>query len=98
MNRPFSRASRPLFRATCEPESYSRSLGLGRREGKAFSQADIGFLTQVASQIAIGSRERFEYEQITEARERLAEQKFYLENEIRREHNFEEIIGNSPNR
>jgi formate hydrogenlyase transcriptional activator len=37
-----------------------------------------------------------EYGQITEAKERLAEQKFYLENEIRLEHNFEEIIGNSP--
>jgi len=37
-----------------------------------------------------------EYGQITQAKERLAEQKFYLENEIRLEHNFEEIIGNSP--
>jgi formate hydrogenlyase transcriptional activator len=36
-----------------------------------------------------------DYEQITEARDRLAEQAFYLENEIRLEHNFEEIIGNS---
>jgi len=35
------------------------------------------------------------YEQIAEARDRLAEQTFYLENEIRLEHNFEEIIGNS---
>ena len=36
-----------------------------------------------------------DYEQITKARDRLAEQTFYLENEIRLEHNFEEIIGNS---
>jgi formate hydrogenlyase transcriptional activator len=36
-----------------------------------------------------------EYGQVTEAKERLAEQTFYLENEIRLEHNFEEIIGNS---
>ena len=71
-------------------------LGLGRREENAFSQADIGFLTQVASQIAIAVENALEYGQITEAKERLAEQKFYLENEIRLEHNFEEIIGNSP--
>jgi formate hydrogenlyase transcriptional activator len=70
-------------------------LGLGRREENAFSQADIGFLTQVATQIAIGVENALEYEQITEARDRLAEQTFYLENEIRLEHNFEEIIGNS---
>jgi len=37
-----------------------------------------------------------EYEQITAAKDRLSEQTFYLENEIRLEHNFEEIIGNSP--
>jgi hypothetical protein len=33
-----------------------------------------------------------EYERIAEARDRLAEQAFYLEDEIRREHNFEEIV------
>jgi formate hydrogenlyase transcriptional activator len=71
-------------------------LGLGRREENAFSQADIGFLAQVASQIAIAVENALEYGQITEAKERLAEQKLYLENEIRVEHNFEEIIGNSP--
>src|SRR6266853_1826048 len=70
-------------------------LGLGSREENAFSQADIGFLSQVATQIAIGVENALDYEQITEARDRLAEQTFYLENEIRLEHNFEEIIGNS---
>ena len=70
-------------------------LGLGRREENALSQDDIGFLTQVATQIAIGVENALEYEQMAEARDRLAEQAFYLENEIRLEHNFEEIIGNS---
>src|SRR5258706_97925 len=70
-------------------------LGLGRREENAFSQADIAFLSQVATQIAIGVENALDYEKITEARDRLAEQAFYLENEIRLEHNFEEIIGNS---
>jgi formate hydrogenlyase transcriptional activator len=71
-------------------------LGLGRREENAFSQADVTFLAQVASQIAIAVENALEYGQITEAKERLAEQKLYLEDEIRAEHNFEEIIGNSP--
>jgi formate hydrogenlyase transcriptional activator len=70
-------------------------LGLGRREENAFSQDDIAFLTQVAIQIAISVENALDYEQISEARDRLAEQTFYLENEIRLEHNFEEIIGNS---
>jgi formate hydrogenlyase transcriptional activator len=55
-------------------------LGLGGREENAFSQADIVFLTQVASQIAIAVENALEYGQITQAKERLAEQKFYLEN------------------
>jgi formate hydrogenlyase transcriptional activator len=71
-------------------------LGLGRREKNAFSQADMEFLAQVANQIAIAVENALEYGQITEAKERLAEQKLYLEDEIRVEHNFEEIIGNSP--
>src|SRR6266699_1939991 len=71
-------------------------LGLGRREENAFSQVDIGFLKQVASQIAIAVENALEYGQINEAKDRLAEQKFYLEDEIRREHNFEAIIGNGP--
>jgi formate hydrogenlyase transcriptional activator len=71
-------------------------LGLGRREENAFSQADMGFLAQVASQLAIAVENALDYGQITEAKERLAEHKLYLEDEIRVEHNFEEIIGHSP--
>ena len=70
-------------------------LGLGRREENAFKQVDMGFLAQVASQIAIAVENALEYGQITQAKERLAEQKLYLEDEIRIEQNFEEIIGNS---
>src|SRR6266851_4707183 len=58
-------------------------LGLGRRKENAFSQADMGFLAQVASQLAIAVENALEYGQITQAKERLAEQKFYLEDEIR---------------
>jgi formate hydrogenlyase transcriptional activator len=71
-------------------------LGLGRREENAFSQVDIRFLGQVASQVAIAVENALEYGQITEAKQRLAEHKLYLEDEIRLEQNFEEIIGNSP--
>jgi PAS domain S-box-containing protein len=72
------------------------TLNLGRLRGEAFTEEDLYFLGQVASQIAIAVENALEYGQIKEAKERLAEQKFYLENEIRLEHNFEEIIGNSP--
>ncbi len=72
------------------------TLNLGRLRDDAFTEEDLYFLSRVASQIAIAVENVVEYGQITEAKERLAEQKFYLEDEIRLEHNFEEIIGNSP--
>jgi formate hydrogenlyase transcriptional activator len=71
-------------------------VSLARREEMVFSEADVEFLAQVVSQIAIAVENALEYGQLTEAKERLAEQKLYLEEEIRLEHNFEEIIGNSP--
>jgi formate hydrogenlyase transcriptional activator len=72
------------------------TLNLGRLRGDAFTEQDLYFLGQVARQIAIAVENALEFGQITEAKERLAEQKLYLEHEIRIEHNFEEIIGNSP--
>src|SRR5258708_1554205 len=71
------------------------TLNLGRLRDDAFTEGDLSFLAQVAGQIAIAVENALEYEEITEAKERLAEQKLYLEDEIRAEHNFEEIIGNS---
>ncbi len=71
------------------------TLNLGRLRDGAFTEEDLYFLGQVANQIAIAVENCLEYGQITEAKERLAEQKLYLEDEIRLEHNFEEIIGNS---
>jgi formate hydrogenlyase transcriptional activator len=72
------------------------TLNLGRLRDGAFTEEDLYFLGQVASQIAIAVENALEYGQITEAKERLAEQNLYLEDEIRVERNFEEIIGNSP--
>ncbi len=72
------------------------TLNLGRLRDDAFTEGDLSFLGQVASQIAIAVENALEYGEITEAKERLAEQKLYLEDELRAEHNFEEIIGSSP--
>jgi PAS domain S-box-containing protein len=71
------------------------TLNLGRLRGDAFTEQDLYFLGQVASQIAIAVENALEYGQVTEAKERLAEQKLYLEDEIRVEQSFEEIIGKS---
>jgi formate hydrogenlyase transcriptional activator len=72
------------------------TLNLGRLHEGAFSQEDVDFLTQVANQISIGVENALNYEQVTEARERLAEERDYLKEEIRTDHDFEAIIGQSP--
>ncbi|HYK90459.1 MAG TPA: sigma 54-interacting transcriptional regulator [Acidobacteriota bacterium] len=70
-------------------------LGLGRLQEEPFSEVDVGFLKQVASQIAIAIENALAYGQIADLKDKLAQEKLYLEDEIRSELNFEEIVGAS---
>ena len=72
------------------------TLNLGRLREGAFSPGDRDFLTQVSNQIAIGVENALNFEQLQMASERLAEERKYLNEEIRTEHDFEAIIGQSP--
>jgi formate hydrogenlyase transcriptional activator len=71
------------------------ALSLGRLEDVPFTVDDVEFLTQVANQVAIAVENALAYTQIAELKDRLAQEKVYLENEIRSELKFEEIIGQS---
>ena len=66
------------------------SLGEG-----ILAEADVAFLTQVATQIAIAVENALAFRQIEELKEKLAEEKLYLEDEIRTDRNFEDIVGES---
>src|SRR5580704_2634888 len=70
-------------------------LLLGRRNEDAFSRDDIKFLMQVAGQVAIAVENALAYKKIAELKEKLTQEKLYLEDEIRTELNFEEIVGKS---
>ena len=70
-------------------------LCLMRLEKNAFTAADVEFLSQIAGQVAIAIDNAFAYRRITELWDELNQEKLYLEDEIRSELNFEEIIGNS---
>jgi formate hydrogenlyase transcriptional activator len=65
------------------------------REG-AFTQEDIDLLAQVAQQIAIAIENALAYCEIADLKNKLAEEKLYLEEEIQTDHNFEEIVGETP--
>lgn len=78
--------------------SGSRSLGvlqmLDRRKD-FFGPEDVEFLVKVAAQVAIALGNALEYRDVNESRERLAEERLYLLDEIRSEHRFQEVVGNS---
>ena len=71
-------------------------LSVARLRKNSFAPHEVEFLMQVAGQIAIAIDNALAYQKISELTEKLAQEKLYLEDEIRDELNFEEIVGNSP--
>ena len=70
-------------------------LGLGRQPEQAFRPEEVAFLTQVANQVAIAVENALAYGQIAALKDQLAQEKLYLEEEIRSELSFEDIVGHS---
>ena len=71
------------------------SLNLASQRVDAFTPRDFEVLQQVAAQIAIAVENALAFKEIDALKDKLAEEKLYLEEEIRSEFNFEEIIGDS---
>jgi len=61
-----------------------------------FTPDDVELLSQVANQVAIAVDNALAFRRIAELKDRLAEEKSYLEDEIRSQYNFDEIVGESP--
>lgn len=72
------------------------TLNLASKEANAFAPPDVGFLQQVAAQVAVALDNARSYREIAQLTDKLASEKLYLEQEIRSELNFEEIVGESP--
>jgi formate hydrogenlyase transcriptional activator len=70
-------------------------LGVTRHEDHPFSQEDVRFLAQVAGQAAVAVENALGFRQITDLKNRLAEEKSYLQDEIRTEQGFKDIVGQS---
>jgi formate hydrogenlyase transcriptional activator len=79
--------------------THDRALGtlsLASLRDAAFQQGDVDLLVQVAGQVAIAVENALAFQEIAELKNKLAQEKLYLEDEIRSEMNFEEIVGESP--
>ena len=70
-------------------------LGVGRLSEDSFTQEEIDLLTAVGEQVAIAVENALAYQKIDALKNKLQEEKLYLQEEIRSEYNFEEIIGTS---
>jgi formate hydrogenlyase transcriptional activator len=70
-------------------------LSIGRTTGQQYDAEELEFLMQVGGQIAIAIENAMAYEEISRLKDKLAEEKLYLEGEIRSELGFEQILGNS---
>ena len=72
------------------------TLGLASLTDETPSEDDMVLLTQIASQIAIAVDNARAYDEIAKLKDKLSKEKLYLEDEIRAQHNFGEVVGNSP--
>jgi len=70
-------------------------LSVGHTDRNNISPEDVDLLVEIAGQVAIAADNAMAYHQITQMKERLASEKEYLQEEIRDDSNFEEIVGHS---
>jgi formate hydrogenlyase transcriptional activator len=88
------------FRSICALPLVVRgkSIGaitMGSLERSRYSEADADFLMEVAGQIAIAVDNLRAHEETEALKARFEAEAIYLQEEIKTEHNFEEIIGQS---
>jgi formate hydrogenlyase transcriptional activator len=86
------------LQSTCILPLISRGRPLGTLavaslHEEIFPQKDADLLQHVANQIAIAVENALAFGQVVDRADRLTEEKIYLQDEIRAEHNFEEIIA-----
>jgi formate hydrogenlyase transcriptional activator len=72
------------------------TLSVVSRETNRYSLQDAAFLQEVANQIVLAIQNMQSYQEIADLKARLEKENVYLREELRAEHNFEEIVGNSP--
>jgi formate hydrogenlyase transcriptional activator len=70
-------------------------LATSRTTETPFTSEDVDFLSRASGQIAIAIENALAYREIFELKDKLAQEKLYLEEEIRADSDFERIIGKS---
>src|SRR5207244_11403813 len=71
-------------------------LAIARTTEGSFVREDVDFLREASGQIAIAIENSLAFHEVSELKEKLAQEKLYLEEEIRGDMDFDQIVGNSP--
>jgi formate hydrogenlyase transcriptional activator len=72
------------------------TLNVGSRELGRYGQDEASLLTAIAEQVALAIENLLAYEQIAALKTRLEEENVYLQEEVRAEAAFGDVVGESP--
>ena len=61
-----------------------------------YDHVNVHFLQLVANQVAVAVENAMAFQEIETLKDKLAKEKAYLEEEVRTEHNFGDIVGDNP--
>ncbi len=68
---------------------------MGSRRPDHFKSNDLDMLSQISTQISLALDNALAYAELNKSKDRLEDERLYLESEIRAEYNFEDIVGKS---
>ncbi|HKT35113.1 MAG TPA: sigma 54-interacting transcriptional regulator [Nitrospira sp.] len=71
------------------------AMAFGTLQPRNYQQSDLHFMQQVAKQVAVAVENTLAYKEIAQLKDKLTEEKLYLQEEIQTEYNFQEIVGES---
>jgi formate hydrogenlyase transcriptional activator len=96
----YNKAKAEGLNSFCDVPLISRQrilgiLAVARHEENTFDTEEVLFLSQAANQVAIAVENALAYGEISELKDKLAQEKLYLEEELRGEMDFEGIVGQS---
>jgi len=70
-------------------------ISMGSKRPNKFGQEDLDILSQIGAQISLALDNALAYGRLSASRNRLEDERLYLESEIRAEYNFEDLVGKS---
>ena len=71
-------------------------MSMGSKRANNFGQEDLDLLSQISAQISLALDNALAYGRLSASRNRLEDERLYLESEIQAEYNFEDLVGKSP--